>query len=103
MKSALEACTPRAEIIRGTFNPEIFTAALSPIIEHYRGGTAGIDTLYTDPHLFFGKATYPTQGLRTAVGEVFGRIAGDSNVPAIHRLETAFGGGKRGASGRRST
>lgn len=94
MESALQACRPRGEIVKGTFNPEIFTAALGPIIEHYRGGTANLDALYTDPGLFFGKATYPTQGLRSIVGEVFGRIAGDGSVPAIHRLETAFGGGK---------
>src|SRR5690606_42047181 len=38
--------------------------------------------------------SYSTQGLRTTLTEVFARIAGDLNVPAIHRLETAFGGGK---------
>jgi predicted AAA+ superfamily ATPase len=29
-----------------------------------------------------------------ALSEVFGRISGDMSVPAVHRLETAFGGGK---------
>ena len=43
---------------------------------------------------FFRDATYPTEGLRMALTEVFGRLAGDNTVPAIHRLETAFGGGK---------
>ncbi|MBC7338065.1 MAG: AAA family ATPase, partial [Clostridia bacterium] len=80
----------------GTLNLEVFTASLGPIIEFYRSGqmVAHLDRLYTDPHLFFREATYPTQGLRLTLGEVFGRLAGDTAVPAIHRLETAFGGGK---------
>jgi predicted AAA+ superfamily ATPase len=32
--------------------------------------------------------------LKTVLSEVFGRLNGDNSVPAIHRLETAFGGGK---------
>jgi len=50
--------------------------------------------MYTDAKQFFGEATYPTDGLKMVVSEVFSRIAGDNSVPAIHRLETAFGGGK---------
>src|SRR5690606_14624701 len=92
--SVLDACQPRPEILAGTFNPEIFTASLSPIIEYYRTGRKRLDNLYTDAELFFREATYSTQGLRTTLTEVFARIAGDLNVPAIHRLETAFGGGK---------
>jgi len=94
VKAVLQTCKPRQEILAGTFNPEVFTAALSPIIEYYQNGKANIDSIYTDAHLFFGQATYPTQGLRTTLSEVFARIAGDTAVPAIHRLETAFGGGK---------
>ncbi len=94
MKSVLETCKPRPEILAGTFNPEVFTASLSPIIEYYRSGRGAIDNIYTDAELFFREATYPTQGLRLTLAEVFGRIAGDRTVPAIHRLETAFGGGK---------
>ncbi|SHE33851.1 Protein of unknown function [Desulfofundulus australicus DSM 11792] len=94
MKSVLDACRPRPELLAGTFNPEIFTASLSPVIEFYRGGRGVIDNIYTDAELFFREATYPTQGLRLTLAEVFSRIAGDMTVPAIHRLETAFGGGK---------
>src|SRR5690606_262873 len=94
MYSVLDACKPRPEILAGTFNPEVFTASLSPFIEYYRTGRKRLDNLYTDAELFFREATYPTQGLRTTLTEVFARIAGDLNVPAIHRLETAFGGGK---------
>jgi hypothetical protein len=32
--------------------------------------------------------------MKNVIAEVFGRIAGDNSLPAIHRLETAFGGGK---------
>jgi hypothetical protein len=92
--SVLDFCKPRPEILAGTFNPEVFTAALSPIIEFYRGNKNIVDNPYTDARFFFGEATYPTQGLRSVLTEVFGRLAGDLTVPAIHRLETAFGGGK---------
>jgi len=94
LPSVLEACQPRPEILAGTFNPEVFTVALSPIIEYYRSGRSNIDTLYTNAEHFFREVTYPTQGLRLTLAEVFGRLAGDMTVPAIHRLETAFGGGK---------
>lgn len=94
MNSVLDACIPRPEILAGTFNPEVFTASLSPIIDYYQGRNTIIDSIYTDAELFFQEATYPTQGLCTTLAEVFGRIAGDMTVPAIHRLETAFGGGK---------
>lgn len=94
MRSVLQTCEPREEILRGTFNPEVFTASLGPILEYYRSGKKGIDEVYVDAKTFFNEATFPTQGLKTTLGEVFARIAGDVSVPAIHRLETAFGGGK---------
>jgi len=94
MKSILEACKPRADIVAGTFNPEIFTASLSPVIQYYRTGKSDIDMVYTHAELFFGEATYPTQGMESALAEVFARIGGDTTAPAIHRLETGFGGGK---------
>lgn len=94
MRSVLDTCTPRSEILAGSFNPEVFTASLSPVIEYYRSGRAAIDKIYTDAESFFREGTYPTQGLRQALSEIFSRIAGDMTAPAIHRLETAFGGGK---------
>lgn len=36
----------------------------------------------------------PTANLRQLLTGVFGRLSGDAAHPAIHRLETAFGGGK---------
>ena len=90
----LTACTPREDIIAGTFNPEIFTASLSEVLAFYRQENAKLHSLYTDAARFFGEATYPTDGMRSVIGDVFARIAGDNSAPAIHRLETAFGGGK---------
>jgi len=92
--SILSACKPRQDIITGSFNPEIFTASLSEVMLHYREGSADVHSIYTDASQFFSEATYPTDGLKMVLAEVFGRLAGDNSVPAIHRLETAFGGGK---------
>ena len=94
MKSILESCKPRADIISGTFNPEIFTAGLSHVVDHYRGKSSLIHSIYTNAEQFFKEATYPTEGLKLVLADVFGRIGGDSSLPSIHRLETAFGGGK---------
>ena len=94
MKSVLETCKPRQSILQGTFNPEVFTAALGPVIQYYRDGSSSIDAVYTDAKTFFTEATYPTEGLKQTVSNVFRRIAGDQTVPSIQRMETAFGGGK---------
>ncbi|GLI35253.1 MAG: hypothetical protein GX433_07630 [Deltaproteobacteria bacterium] len=59
----------------------------------YRGRSSISHDLYTDGEQFFSQGTYPTEGLRLVLTDVFGRIAGRGS-PAIHRLETAFGGGK---------
>jgi hypothetical protein len=94
MPSILGACAPRKDILQGTFNPEIFTPLLSAVLGFYAGKASGLHAMYTDAKQFFAEATYPTDGLKMVVSEVFARIAGDNSVPAIHRLETAFGGGK---------
>lgn len=94
MKTIFDTCQPRKSILQGTFNPEVFTAALSPVIQFYRSGEGSIDSIYTDAEKFFTEATYPTEGLRQTVSNVFRRIAGDQTAPSIYRLETSFGGGK---------
>ena len=95
MRSVLEACTPRKELLTGTFNPDVFTPSLEPIIRSCQGSSSvAIDDLYADPLLFFSQATCATTGLKQLLKEVFGRIAGDMMYPAVHRLETSFGGGK---------
>ncbi len=94
MQSILQNCEARSDIITGSFNPEIFTASLSQVMDFYRGKQVIAHPLYTDGEEFFGEGTYPTEGLRMVVRGVFGRLAGDNSYSAIHRLETAFGGGK---------
>jgi len=94
MENILTACEPRKDILAGTFNPEIFTASLSEVMRFYWGQGSSMHPMYTDAEEFFNQTTYPTDGLRMVLAEVFGRLKGDHTVPAIHRLETAFGGGK---------
>lgn len=94
MRSILQTCKPRHDILTGTFNPEIFTANLSQVMDSYRGKSSIIHSLYTDARQFFKDATYPTESLKMILADVLGRLAGDNSLPAIHRLETAFGGGK---------
>ena len=94
MKNVLNTCTPRASILRGTFNPEVFTAALMPVIQYYRTGESAIDEVYTNGEVFFRDATYPSEGLTSTITNVFRRISGDGSAPSIYRAETGFGGGK---------
>lgn len=94
MKSVLETCTPRESIVKGSFNPEVFTAALMPVIDFYRTGKSTIDEIYTNGDSFFRDATYPTEGLTSTVTSVFRRISGDGSAPSVYRAETGFGGGK---------
>ncbi|MEA1960217.1 MAG: hypothetical protein U9N81_02815 [Bacillota bacterium] len=94
MLSILETCKPRPDILDGTFNPEIFTASISEVLRFYKHQGTGMHPMYTDAEQFFTQTTYPTDGLKMFLQDVFARLAGDNTVPAIHRLETAFGGGK---------
>lgn len=97
MKTVLQACTPRPEILEGQFNPEIFKASLSRVLEDYRKGTAkpGTPSLYSDPIAFFQEGTYPTQGIIDVCNNALARMTrGDLSMPAMQRLDTSFGGGK---------
>ncbi len=94
MKTIYQVCKPRADLISGSFNPEIFTASLSSVFEFYQGGATAASAVYTDASIFFSQATYPTNGMRQVIGDVFRRLSGDLSAPAVHRLETGFGGGK---------
>lgn len=94
MDSIVQNCEPRPDLLQGTFNPEIFTASLGGVIKSYRGEGSSVHSIYTDAEEFFREATYPSEGLKSVVNEVFMRLAGDNTIPAIHRLETGFGGGK---------
>ncbi len=93
MTSILKTCQPRADLVSGSFNPEIFTASLRQVVGHYRGDIK-VKTAYSDANVFFREATSTTQGMRQVVDHVMRRLGGDNMVPFLTRLETGFGGGK---------
>jgi len=86
MKPVYEVCEPRAEVLEGTLIEDIFAAELTPVVD----GTA--PDVYGHAETFFAN-TYPTEGLKALLHEVFSRIAGRGGNPLV-RLETNFGGGK---------
>lgn len=88
MKTIFELATPRKEVLQGDLREEMFAARLRDVMEK----TA--DDVYKLPNRFF-ENTFPTDGLRTLLNEVLGRLTGQAptNNPII-RLETSFGGGK---------
>lgn len=97
MRDILSACQPGEEILGGHFNPELFKASLSRVLEDYANGRAeeNAASIYSDPMAFFRDATYPTQGLKDIINNALGRLVlGDLSRPALQRLNTAFGGGK---------
>lgn len=87
LPSILTTCIPRAEIQTGELAEEIFAAKIRPVVE----GTA--PRVYQDAEVFFAN-TFPTDGIKTLIREVFGRLTGGEVGSAIIRLETSFGGGK---------
>lgn len=88
MKSVFECCEPRKEVLEGELREDIFAARLHDVVE----GKA--DPVYQNAQVFFSN-TYRTEGLKSLLKEVLGRVTGRSKAsnPVI-RLETAFGGGK---------
>ena len=87
-------CKPRQDILQGSFNPEIFTASLSQVVDHYHGKPAVTHALYTDAEQFFRDATYATEGLRMVLTDVFSRLAGELSLCSrlrhrLHRLDGA--------------
>ena len=87
LPSVFNTCVPRAAILSGELSFDLFAAKLRLVVE----GTA--PQVYKDPYLFFAN-TYPTDGLKTLIKEVFGRLVGATTGSPIIRLETSFGGGK---------
>ena len=90
----LTSCTPRADLITGDLNLEIFTASLSSVLKKYRGEETISTDLYTDAHKFFTEGTYFTEGLKSVLTAVVRRLSGDNGASSLYRLDTAFGGGK---------
>jgi hypothetical protein len=81
--------TPRAEVREGrSFNPDEFAIALEQVV----AGTAPAD--YLDPAEFLAR-TYVTAAMRTQLGIVLRRLAGDTeDAPPVLSFVTQFGGGK---------
>ncbi|WP_243903144.1 ATP-binding protein [Aetokthonos hydrillicola] len=87
LPSVFKTCLPREEILAGELSPELFAAKLRLVVE----GKA--PQVYQDPTAFFAN-TFATDGLKTLISEVFGRLVGAAVGSPIIRLETSFGGGK---------
>jgi hypothetical protein len=87
LSSIFQTCQPRAEILSGELGLDLFAAKLRLVVE----GSAPV--VYQSPELFFAN-TYPTEGIKNLIREVFGRLTGQIAGSPVIRLETSFGGGK---------
>lgn len=87
LPSVIDSCEPRQEILAGELSLELFAAKLQLVVE----GKA--PQVYQDANLFF-KNTFPTNGIKNLIKDVFGRLTGRIAGSPIIRLETSFGGGK---------
>jgi predicted AAA+ superfamily ATPase len=87
LPSIFNTCIPRAEIQAGELSVDLFAAKIRPVVE----GTAPL--VYKNANTFFAN-TFPTDGIKTLIREVFGRLTGAAAGSPVIRLETSFGGGK---------
>lgn len=87
LRSIFETCIPRREIQSGELTETIFAAKIRPVVE----GNA--PSVYQDANQFFAN-TFPTDGIKTLIREVFARLTGKEEGSSVIRLETSFGGGK---------
>ena len=71
MQSIFELTTPRDEVLQGDLREDMFAARLKDVI----AGKA--DAVYLDSDRFF-ESTYPTDGLKTLLREVLGRLTGQA-------------------------
>jgi len=86
MKAFHTIANPHADIVSGRLTMDIFAADLWQVA-HNEGPTE-----YRDADLFFQK-TYETEGLKSLLKIIRGRIEGKGGDPVI-QLQTPFGGGK---------
>jgi hypothetical protein len=82
-----DSCVPREEILSGDLSLDLFAAKLRLVVE----GNA--PQVYQDANKFFAN-TFATDGIKTLIGEVFGRLMKQRAGAGVIRLETSFGGGK---------
>ena len=82
-----DTCVPREEILSGDLSLDLFAAKLRLVVE----GNA--PQVYQDANKFFAN-TFATDGIKTLISEVFGRLMKQRAGAGVIRLETSFGGGK---------
>lgn len=88
MRTVFEICEPRDDVRQGTIRESEFAADLARVL---RGQAA---PEYQDAKLFFAN-TYPTDGLKALLTNVFQRLSGrGGEASAVFRLDTQYGGGK---------
>ena len=87
LPSVLKTCEPRPEIRSGELSLDLFAAKLRLVVE----GNA--PQVYQSANLFFAN-TFPTDGIKTLIREVFSRLTGKGSGSPVIRLETSFWGGK---------
>jgi hypothetical protein len=87
VKTIFDLCRPRKDILGGSLKDSDFAADLAQVLN----GTA-LDE-YAKPDLFFAN-TYPTEGLKKLLANVFQRLSNQGGAAAIFRLDTQYGGGK---------
>ena len=87
LPSVFDTCNPRPEILAGNLSLDLFAAKLRLVVE----GKA--PQVYQSPEVFL-QNTFATDGLKTLMTEVFGRLTGKVVGSPVIRLETSFGGGK---------
>lgn len=85
--SVRETCTPWDDIVSGDLTMDTYAANLGQVVQ----GKA--PAVYQTPEEFF-RHTYPTEGLKATVNEVFSRLGGHKPGSPIIKLETSLGGGK---------
>ncbi|NET10937.1 MAG: ATP-binding protein, partial [Symploca sp. SIO2B6] len=87
LSSIFDTCNPRPKILSGDLSLDLFAAKLRLVVE----GKA--PQVYQSPEMFL-QNTFATDGLKTLIAEVFGRLTGKTVGSPVIRLETSFGGGK---------
>src|ERR1039457_700325 len=91
LRSILETCDPRPDVLAGGLADTHFAAQLDQVVRNPGGYP-----VYGDPLQFFA-LTYPTAGLKRLLARTFGRLSGAKIEGAEHgliRSETSFGSGK---------
>ncbi len=88
MKPVVDSCMPKTDVLTGSIDDAVFAADLYAV---YSGRAPPI---YGDAQVFFDN-TYPTEGLKELLSEVFGRLSGAKpDASSVIKLETSLGGGK---------